>query len=800
MAVLEKIRERGLLIAIIVGIATLAFVVDPDKIITFFNSTTNDKDVFGSINEEEIDIDQYNNYYDNLDTLTQKTGLNSSRENRYTKEESHEIAWESLVNEKLIASATSDLGLTVTPEELKELETGSINPANISQFFRNALGENFNDDSSGTYTSKVQNFLANRSNWPSETEKAISSIEDQVSKERLSQKYLTLIEKGMYTTRQEAEKIYNSKYQNATVEYVSIPYSSDKIDVSDEEIESYYNNNISLYQNEEETRNVEYVAFTIVPSLEDHKDIKQDMISEGDKKSQDFVKIKNCITESYKKAEDIIDPNFTKLITNEEGTVEGPYPLADSITYRLAKLIKIENRPDSVKASQILLQINNDSVLYQLDTLPMNNESDLISFAKKLQEQIESETEDQKDSIFGQIAKQFSDHTESKHKEGDLGWFSEGKMFPEFNDTCFTSKIGDLKIVTTQDGVHLIKIDDVSDSTPEKYQIAYLDKEVKPSENTIKDFHNKAKRFRGLAYDQNLVQEVTESKSKILQYWWLLLDIGIIFVLFYFIYIKKRNIRKFVPYILLAVLVVTGAGIYFGSEAEEDPTILTADNAFESLAEGYNYKFEDAKNVHNMQFTPVEKMGESKGTREIVKWMFDANTKVGDVSNEIYKCGDDFVLVSLSAINPKGNKKLENVRDDIRGEIQTNKKFDAISNLLSGSPTLDEAASLEGAEESKTVENVTFDNNNVTGIGTEQNFVGAVNSLDSAQTSPLIKGNNAAYVIEVVSKGSRTKYDLIDAETQKSIQNPNSSGVFYNAVLETLKENSDIVDNRYKFY
>ena len=52
--------------------------------------------------------------------------------------------WNFLVNQKLIGSAASDLGLTITPEELKELQTGSINSRNISQFFRNSLGENFN--------------------------------------------------------------------------------------------------------------------------------------------------------------------------------------------------------------------------------------------------------------------------------------------------------------------------------------------------------------------------------------------------------------------------------------------------------------------------------------------------------------------------------------------------------------------------------------------------------------------------------------------------------------------------------
>ena len=166
--------------------------------------------------------------------------------------------------------------------------------------------------------------------------------------------------------------------------------------------------------------------------------------------------------------------------------------------------------------------------------------------------------------------------------------------------------------------------------------------------------------------------------------------------------------------------------------------------------------------------------------------------KVGEVSNLTYECGDKFVVVSLSAINPKGNKTLKSVRDDIRGEIQTNKKFDAISSQLSGSPTLEEAASLFNTTVSN-ASDVNFESKTINNTITEsldvQNFVGAVNALDSDQTSLLIKGKNSAYVIKVISKGSGTEY----------IPDANSS-VFYDAALKVLKDNSDIIDNRIDFY
>ena len=175
--------------------------------------------------------------------------------------------------------------------------------------------------------------------------------------------------------------------------------------------------------------------------------------------------------------------------------------------------------------------------------------------------------------------------------------------------------------------------------------------------------------------------------------------------------------------------------------------------------------------------------------------MFDANTKVGDVSNTTYRCGDDFVVVSLSAINPKGDKTLESVRDIIIQEIQTDQKFDDISSKLSGSPTLEEASSLSDPDTVYIASEVNFEslsiNNTITDVLDVQNFVGAVNALDEGETSRLIKGNNAAYLIYIVSKGSGTEYT--ESEKDK-IRQENSFGAYYEA-LKILKENSDIVKN-----
>ena len=686
MAVLEKIREKTVLVLVMIGLGMFGFLFMGSDQSSIFSCNGGQLNSIGSINGEEVDIDKYNEYLGNSKTQN-------------SEEIAHKNAWGSLVNEKLIFSAASDLNLTVTNEEIKELFTGSINPNNVSLYFKNLIEDQFNRyksqieerkrnnpndtstiqyddyfvDVNGNFSGeKVGNFLENRGQWPVEQEKGWSQLEDEISKQRLSQKYQTLIEKGIYTTKSEIETTLNER-ANANVKYISIPYPVEEVDVTEEEILSYYDKHISAYQNEEETRNVEYVTFPIVPSKEDTTKTEQEMI----KKSRNFVINSKCKILSFQKESDIIDTNFLDLIKSQEVRVKDPY-LIDGV-YRIAK----------------------------------------------------------------------------------------------FSDSIIIS------------------------DTVKKYTIAYLDKEIVASESTIKDCRYEGQKFIKASVSHEVIQEDSKSKNKILQYWWILLDIGIIFVLLYFIYIKKRDVKRFVPYVVLLTILVAVAGIYFDSESEDDAMILTDNSAFKSLSDSLNVRYDAADAVNNMQFN----IKDLQDSREIVRWMFDANTKVGDVSNTTYRCGDDFVVVSLSAINPNGDKTLESVRDIIIQEIQNDQKFDDIASQLSGSPTLEEAASLFNTDTVYTASGVNFEeptiNNTITEALDVQNFVGAVNALDEGETSRLIKGNNAAYLIYIVSKGSRTEYT--EAEKDK-IRQENSFGVYYEQALKTLKENSDIVDNRSIFY
>ena len=144
------------------------------------------------------------------------------------------------------------------------------------------------------------------------------------------------------------------------------------------------------------------------------------------------------------------------------------------------------------------------------------------TFLNELKKQIEIGVD------FGEFA-DTSDDKGSAIKGGDLGWFSEGRMVDEFNEACFTSTKGQLQIVETQFGVHLIQLVDHSRKI-KKIKVAHIDRNVSASTETFEKYHKQAREFAGklmttsISFDSlinisNLVKrndyQIVESKSSI---------------------------------------------------------------------------------------------------------------------------------------------------------------------------------------------------------------------------------------------------------------------------------------------
>jgi len=159
---------------------------------------------------------------------------------------------------------------------------------------------------------------------------------------------------------------------------------------------------------------------------------------------------------------------------------------------KISKLVAERSVPDSVKARHILVKIENN------DTLRARTLVDSIKTAIK------------KGAKFSDLATKFSADPGSAAKGGDLGWFRPGVMVKEFNDFCFQGKKGDMNIVETQFGFHLIEIMDQGKPS-RQIQVGTLDRKVEPSQKTFDAAFNKANQFAannttGEAFDSSVIK------------------------------------------------------------------------------------------------------------------------------------------------------------------------------------------------------------------------------------------------------------------------------------------------------
>ena len=113
-----------------------------------------------------------------------------------------------------------------------------------------------------------------------------------------------------------------------------------------------------------------------------------------------------------------------------------------------------------------------------------------------------------KELLFSKLAASFSQDPASASSGGDLSWFAEGRMVDEFNDACFSGKIGELQIVSSQFGIHLIEV--IKSKSVEESEIAFIDRNVVPSNETYQEIFTQAGKF---AAENSNSEEFNESAT-----------------------------------------------------------------------------------------------------------------------------------------------------------------------------------------------------------------------------------------------------------------------------------------------
>ncbi len=467
MATLQTLRNRaGAFIAIMIGLALLAFILT-DLIGRRSNGFLTNDDTIGKIDGQKIKIQDFQRKVEEYEAF-QKMNQQSMSLSDEMHNQIREQVWQNYIQEIAFGQCYERAGIDVTPEELYDMAVGN----HISPALRNL----FTNPQTGIYDRGfAQNFLMNKNQDPNASF-YWSFVEKSLKQERLGTKYMTLIKKGLYVTKSEYDYEVQLRSRSADISYVSVRYTAipdSTVNVTESEIKARYNKNKELYK-VEDARDIEYVAFPIEPTEEDRQateeyveNLKADFADpETDPIRFATVNSETPYTEKFRtEAELGTLAEWAK--TAKQDDVYGPYKDGDA--YCIARLLAIEERPDTVKARHILIRDNQQLADSLFDRAKAGDD-------------------------FAQLARKYSEDPGSAVNGGDLGWFKDGMMVPEFNEACFTNPKGAIVMVTSQFGVHIINVQDKG-VPQKKYNIATVDKSVQYSSKTHQDVFTVANQF-----------------------------------------------------------------------------------------------------------------------------------------------------------------------------------------------------------------------------------------------------------------------------------------------------------------
>ena len=488
MAAIEKIRRRsGLLIAII-GIALLAFVLQD----LFQSQGGNTGPSVAVVDGEKITVRDYE----------EAKEVNVGGRNNLTSDQTYEISnstLEQMIKDNIMNKEYEAAGFGVTTDELMDQLTGE-NPHQWAV-------QNFGDGNGKVDKQRVNDYLQNLSSMPAEYYNQWVEIEKYLKKDRLEQKFNNLVKASYFLPTALAKKYYENKNMKASADVVALRYSTipdSTVTITDADKKAFYDENKSRYDMIE-SRDIEYVVFDVVPSLEDRQAALKQVqdLKPQFEASEDPIAFVNDSYNSSKRydstwmgSNDVPEVIEKAVFENGNGVgyVYGPYE--DEGAFNLVRIVEMENRPDSLRASHILIAYN--GALRSTDTVTTKEEAE--AKANELLAQLKAAKNN--DELFASLASEYNTDA-TKDKGGDLDWFTDGAMVDAFNQYALNNPVGSLGVVETPFGYHVVKVTGKTEPKP-KVRLAYVQQEITVSEKTRLNIYAEANKFvtENRTYDQ----------------------------------------------------------------------------------------------------------------------------------------------------------------------------------------------------------------------------------------------------------------------------------------------------------
>lgn len=498
MAAIGKIRSWGPVLITVLAIALFGFIAE-----TAFEMMGKTKQadgrVVGIVDGDKVDINDFTQLVEEYQQLLKLQGQGDLKEDALNN--LRDYIWNNYLRNKAIEKEAAELGLMVTDEELKNVLAEGTHPS-LRQV--PLIGEFVNQQTGRfdyTQVNTAREYLkqaAQQANTMEERQQALEQsellercwplAEKLLRQQLLLDKYQALLTGCIASNPVSAKAAFDGANVESKVLLASLPYASvndNDIEVSDADLKDKYNEMKPAFKTYEETRDVKYVAFQVLPSQQDRDKLMEIMGEAYASFTKDSLTAAEVVRASQSQVPYVGLPVTRSAMSYDiaarvdsmsVGQVSEPFETAGDNTFNVVKLLNKVQAPDSVEFRAIALM--------GLDPIASEKMADSIYQAIKA------------GAVFDSIAKKYG-------QTGAKNWITSANYQSmqsidmdnrQLFSTLFSAATGELKNLKLSQGNMVVQVTDRR-ATVTKYDVAVVKRTINYSTDTHTQAYNQFSQF-----------------------------------------------------------------------------------------------------------------------------------------------------------------------------------------------------------------------------------------------------------------------------------------------------------------
>lgn len=488
MAVLGKIRSKGVILICVIGIALFAFIAE--EFFRSCDSVSNERRAqVGEVLGDKVNVQDFQKL---VDEYTNVIRMTQGRDN-LTDEEMNQVkdvVWNTFVQNEIINHEAEELGLKVTDQELQNVLNAGTNPMLLQTPFVNRQTGRFDANMLKQFLAEYKQAQGTSAQLADQYRNLYdfwTFVEKSLRQQLLVQKYQTLFAGCLFSNPVSAKMAYNDENQENNIQLAAFAYTSvndNKVKITESDLKAKYEELKPRFRQYDETRSIKYVDFQVVPSQADRKAL--------DKTVNEYMKV----------LRDTADPSG---IIRKSGSVVAYLGIPQT---KAAFPSDIAARLDSIAVGTTTSPVENktDNTLNVIKLISKVTMPDSVQFrAIQVGGTTADEAVKRADSIYTalQAGADFEAVAKKYGQTGEKTWITSAQYqnapsmdndTKNYINTLNTLGVNETKNIKLTQGNIVLQVTDRKAMT-NKYVVAVIKKPIEFSKDTYSAAYNKFSRF-----------------------------------------------------------------------------------------------------------------------------------------------------------------------------------------------------------------------------------------------------------------------------------------------------------------